>query len=393
MEYFIVGLVCVAFIATIGQVLCVVFSSTPQTKINNTAIEKKDIMPSQIRKNDIECFPFRCVNNNGIISYYFSKEKADSFYFPTTKEGFRTSRTPITYFLSSFASNGLYKNNDFVKKGEKIIKINKNITPNKNYLFDISSLPIFSDVDGYIKYHNNYAETKPLEDGELCFTIDTNITSDNFYDFNSCVVENNDENNEFKITLPVNIGYAITQNTFKIKTITLKEGNEHIIGIYKNYERQDICHTFRIKKLNSISLNNVALYSVKDDETNEVKEYYIKGEYVLRKENNTATYANKGQLLYIMHDIANNAYKIGISKHPKDRERTLQSDKPSIGLFKVYVPKENETAYGIEQYLHRKYAHKQWKREDKKISEWFALTEDDMKELLSLYDWKDITEI
>ena len=57
------------------------------------------------------------------------------------------------------------------------------------------------------------------------------------------------------------------------------------------------------------------------------------------------------------------------------------------------MPKENETAYGIEQYLHRKYAHKQWKREDKKISEWFALTEDDMKELLSLYDWKDITEI
>ena len=121
MEYFIVGLVCVAFIATIGQILCVVFSSTPQTKINNTAIEKKDIMSSQIRKNDIECFPFRCVNNNGIISYYFSKEKADSFYFPTTKEGFRTSRMPITYFLSSFASNGLYKNNDFVKKGEKTI--------------------------------------------------------------------------------------------------------------------------------------------------------------------------------------------------------------------------------------------------------------------------------
>ena len=101
----------------------------------------------------------------------------------------------------------------------------------------------------------------------------------------------------------------------------------------------------------------------------------------------------KPQVLYLMFDTSNNAYKIGISKHPKDRERTLQSDKPSIGLFKVYVPKGNETAYGIEQYLHRKYAHKQWKREDKKISEWFALTEDDMKELLSLYDWKDITEI
>ena len=399
MEDFIIGgLVFSVFLGIISGVfhlLYIIFGtqpSTQQTTKISTTIKPNvpQIKPSIISQS---CFPFDCVNNNGIISFYFSKEKADSFYFPTTKEGFRTSRIPITYFLSSFASNGSYKNNDFVKKGEKIIKINKNITPNKNYVFDISSLPIISDVDGYIKYHNNYAETKPLEDGELCFTIDTNITSDNFYDFNSCVVENNDENNEFKITLPVNIGYAITQNTFKIKAITLKEGNEHIIGIYKNYERQDICHTFRIKKLNSISLNNVTLYLVKDDETNEVKEYYIKGEYVLRKENNTATYANKGQLLYIMHDIANNAYKIGISNNPKNRERTLQSDKPSIGLFKIYVPKGNETAYGIEQYLHRKYAHKQWKRADKKISEWFALTEDDMKELLSLYDWKDVTEI
>lgn len=392
-DAFIVFILCLAFIGTIGQLLCMAFPSTPQTKINNTAIEKKDIMPSQIKKTDVECFPFNCVNNNGIISYYFSKEKADRYSFPQTKEGFRTSNLPLYYCLSSFASNGLYKNNDFIKKGEKIIKIYKNLTPNKTYVFDVSSLPIISDVDGYIKYHNNYTKTKPLEDGELCFTIDTNITSDNFYDFNSCVVKNSDENNSFKITLPVNIGYAIAQNTFGIRAITLKEGNVHLIGIYKNYERHDICHTFRLEKLNSISLNNVALYSVKDDETDEIKEYYIEGEYVLRKENNIATYSNKGQLLYIMHDIANNAYKIGISKRPKDRERTLQSDKPSIGLFKVYVPKENETAYGIEQYLHRKYAHKQWKREDKKISEWFALTETDIKELLSLYDWKNIDEI
>ena len=396
MEDFIIGgLVFSVFLGIISgafHLLYMVFRPHPTTqratKISTTI--KPNIpqtKPSTISQN---CFPFNCVNNNGIVSFYFSKEKADSFCFPTTKEGFRTSRTPINYFLSSFASNGLYKNNDFVKKGEKIIKINKNITPNKDYVFDVSSLPIISDVDGYIKYHNDYTKTKPLEDGELCFTIDTNIVSAKFYDFASCVIENNDENNTFKITIPVNIGYAITQNTFKIKAVTLEEGNEHIIGVYKNYERHDIYHTFRLKKPNSIGLDNIALYSVKDDETNEIKEYYIEGEYVLRKENNTATYTNKRQLLYIMHDISNNAYKIGISNNPKNRERTLQSDKPSIGLFKIYVPKGNETAYGIEQYLHRKYAHKQWKRADKKISEWFSFTDEDIKELLSLYEWEDV---
>ena len=67
-----------------------------------------------------------------------------------------------------------------------------------------------------------------------------------------------------------------------IKFVVLDE-NAKII--YKNYERHEIYHTFHLKKPNSIGLNNIALYSVKDDETNEVKEYYIEGEYVLCKEN------------------------------------------------------------------------------------------------------------
>lgn len=389
MEDFIVGgLVFSSFlgvIATIGQLLCMVFSSTPQ---NNTAIVKKDIITPQIKKTDVECFPFNCINNNGIISYYFSKEKADRHSFPQSKEGFRTSNLPICYCLSSFASNGLYKNYDFIEKGEKIIKIYKNITPNKTYVFDVSSLPIIADVSGFIKYHNNYKEIKPLEDGELCFTIDTNITPTDFYDFPFCDIENNEENNTFKITLPLNIGYGIEHSIFKLNACKINESGEYKISLIKGH--QTLC--IYLNNPNSTNIDNVVLYKEINDETNEIKGYYISGNYVLHKENDTIT-SNKKQLLYIMHDIANNAYKIGISKRPKDRERTLQSDKPSIGLFKVYIPKENETAYGIEQYLHRKYAHKQWKREDKKISEWFALTENDIKELLSLYDWKNIDEI
>ena len=34
--------------------------------------------------------------------------------------------------------------------------------------------------------------------------------------------------------------------------------------------------------------------------------------------------------VYLMRDIANNSYKIGISNNPRYRERTLQSEKPTI---------------------------------------------------------------
>ena len=72
---------------------------------------------------------------------------------------------------------------------------------------------------------------------------------------------------------------------------------------------------------------------------------------------------NKNQIeykTYIMKDELNSLYKIGKSKNPKLRERTLQSEKPSIKIVKVF--KNN-----IEKELHNQY------KEFRVRGEWFNL--------------------
>jgi hypothetical protein len=64
---------------------------------------------------------------------------------------------------------------------------------------------------------------------------------------------------------------------------------------------------------------------------------------------------------YIMKDKTNNLYKIGSSKNPKVREKTLQSEKPSIILVKIWDK-------NIETRLHNLYS------EFRIRGEWFKLS-------------------
>ena len=64
---------------------------------------------------------------------------------------------------------------------------------------------------------------------------------------------------------------------------------------------------------------------------------------------------------YIMKDCVNGLYKIGRSKNPVVREKTLQSEKPSIKMIKVFTR-------NIEKELHNKY------KEFRVRGEWFNLT-------------------
>jgi hypothetical protein len=64
---------------------------------------------------------------------------------------------------------------------------------------------------------------------------------------------------------------------------------------------------------------------------------------------------------YLMKDNHNNLYKIGYSNNPKLRERTLQSEKPSIKMVKVWD-------CDIEKKLHKLYD------EFRVRGEWFNLS-------------------
>ena len=70
--------------------------------------------------------------------------------------------------------------------------------------------------------------------------------------------------------------------------------------------------------------------------------------------------AIKKEYCYIMKDSINGLYKIGKSNNPKIREKTLQSEKPSINMIKVFDK-------NIEKELHNRY------KRERVRGEWFNL--------------------
>ena len=79
--------------------------------------------------------------------------------------------------------------------------------------------------------------------------------------------------------------------------------------------------------------------------------------------------------VYLMHDLRNDCYKIGIASNPTFREKTLQSEQPKIKKIteKKYI--NRKIAGAIEKALHNVYAHKH------KRGEWFLLDSEDIFEL------------
>lgn len=72
--------------------------------------------------------------------------------------------------------------------------------------------------------------------------------------------------------------------------------------------------------------------------------------------------------IYLMRDASNKLIKIGISKNPKVREKTLQSEKQDIDLIFTSPLMEREN----EKILHKKYEAKRVR------GEWFDLNADDV---------------
>ncbi|MBE0663110.1 MAG: GIY-YIG nuclease family protein [Bacteroidales bacterium] len=79
--------------------------------------------------------------------------------------------------------------------------------------------------------------------------------------------------------------------------------------------------------------------------------------------------------VYLMIDLTNNYHKIGISNKPGYREKTLQSEKPTIEMLCYKRFPNRKIATSFELALHQSYA-------DKRVrGEWFDLTEKEVQEL------------
>lgn len=79
-----------------------------------------------------------------------------------------------------------------------------------------------------------------------------------------------------------------------------------------------------------------------------------------------------------MMDTANSFYKIGISNSPKYREKTLQSEKPTIELIYSKSFINRKIALTIEQSLHSNYRSKRIR------GEWFDLNANDIEDIKSI---------
>lgn len=87
------------------------------------------------------------------------------------------------------------------------------------------------------------------------------------------------------------------------------------------------------------------------------------------KESNSELEKSK-EYVYLMVNTQTSLIKIGTSKNPIYREKTLHSQEPSVYLIVKWKCNKE-----IEKKLHKKYQHK------RKRGEWFKLSMDDLKEI------------
>lgn len=80
--------------------------------------------------------------------------------------------------------------------------------------------------------------------------------------------------------------------------------------------------------------------------------------------------------VYLMKDLTNGTYKIGMSNNPNCREKTLQSEKPQIELICSKKYPTRDIAKAIESSLHSTYSSAHIR------GEWFTLSEQDVKDIV-----------
>ena len=93
-------------------------------------------------------------------------------------------------------------------------------------------------------------------------------------------------------------------------------------------------------------------------------------------EKTKSEYAFPWCYVYLMKDISNGYFKIGISNTPEYRERTLQSEKPTIEMLACKKFPTRKIAESIESALHTAYSQQRLR------GEWFNLTDADVAAII-----------
>lgn len=163
------------------------------------------------------------------------------------------------------------------------------------------------------------------------------------------------------ITTFANKGWSL----FKIE-----HSNGDAPHILKNGYRQDYCPPFS-SMLFKIYTNK---YAQALEELNIVPIEGVKP--ASNEEFSTVPNVEEECYVYLMIDTTNGFHKIGISNHPEYRERTLQSEKPTIEKICAKRFPSRQIATAIESALHATFASKRVR------GEWFNLSPTDVAQVI-----------
>ena len=216
----------------------------------------------------------------------------------------------------------------------------------------------YLNLDVFSKLINILSEVRISESPEKVYYYDRY----NVIEFMNCVVDN------LNLTLNNDDNLDIIEEDSDIK---------FIFGESLKVNKRDLFYEI-LKCGNNIfilkTINIFHKYFIEKKDKNFIYSTY----YILPTLIDNITYVNnsidigKSQKTYLMRDSNTGYTKIGKAKDPKFRERTLQSEKPTISLFATCDSL-------VEPELHKKF-------ESKRIrGEWFLLSEEDINYIMNNY--------
>ena len=275
-----------------------------------------------------------------------------------------TNSKIITWYNIGGEISEVIKTTSFKENVDLYFTINH--TNNNNYIIFITKqkelVLMESDIISFL-FEDDIILKFKIEKNSFKSSKKIHLLNNETYFETSLIITNN-ELAEFQNKKFLKWKIEISKNN-----INIIGGDLYIGGHYTGKEVIGSCN-YNTKELQQILINK---FSKEFQETVEIENPNFKG--IVYRENANESVKEEECYVYLMVDLTNNYYKIGISNSPKYREFTLQSEKPTIELIASKKFINRKIAKSFEFALHTAYKEKRIR------GEWFELNNSEINEI------------
>lgn len=254
----------------------------------------------------------------------------------------------------------------------------------RNPLFSFSF--IFEDGLGYIEFTYNHQKIKLKKNDTISFLFENGDIVDFRIPMKPYKIDETQNYKHFRCQLyleDINILIKELISKWRISfsesgkaSLTTKIGNEPKLGKETNLGTHPL-GDFEAKALPFLIQNYAKSY------INILHRKCSKYEFPkkIQPQNSTIDYSDVFDwcYVYLMKDLTNGYYKIGISNNPQYREHTLQSEKPTIEMIGNKKFPSRKIAEAFEKALHQAYSNQHIR------GEWFSLSGFDVATILESF--------